>query len=330
MSDNKERKVKIYTIHSQKGGVGKSSIALAIAGLEEIIEKKKILIMDSDFTGTTLVDLPGWTNKDSKIKYSNEFLSCSPQDFIKFKEHQFKDFFQPVPQEKDIEYCPASPCWEDISLISDLTSQEEYLGFLSFRLLDVLGVLSKIYDVIIFDNPPGLHGLSYAIYKLVMGLKEHLDIDMEKHFIFVTTGDSVDYKALLPSMNWLSRKMKKDTSFKFFESADIILNKVDRYLDVPRWMKIVTEELREGFIDKRRILDKQFITDFREKYTQRVLPISRFVPDFRMENIIKDIRFISNKYPTKEDWIRPQLPGEQVEYKIINWCLDIGKAVWSK
>ncbi len=51
---------RLYTIHSQKGGVGKTSIALAIAGFGAIYHNVKSLIIDADLTGTSLVDVPGW------------------------------------------------------------------------------------------------------------------------------------------------------------------------------------------------------------------------------------------------------------------------------
>lgn len=333
MSNDKKKDIKIYTIHSQKGGVGKSSIALALAGLEGIIENKRVLLMDSDFTGTSFVDLPDWTSKNSKIRYSNEFLFCSPQDFITFKKQSFKDFLLPVPQEENIQYCSASPYWEDISLISDLISQEEYLGFFSFRLTDVLEKLFNKYDVIIFDNPPGLYGLSYSVYKLVMGLEERQEVTILKHSIFVTTGDSVDYKALLPSMNWLSQNIVNqhgNKDFDFFENADLILNKADKYLDPPRWMKIVTEELKGELFDGKRKLEDKFIASFKDKYTKTVLPRGRYAGDFKMENIIPTIHFLSSKYPTKTDFLGANLAIDQLTGEISKWCVDIGKAVWKK
>jgi hypothetical protein len=49
---------RIYTIHSQKGGVGKTSIALALAGMTGA-RGKKTLIIDADMTGASVADVPG-------------------------------------------------------------------------------------------------------------------------------------------------------------------------------------------------------------------------------------------------------------------------------
>ncbi len=48
---------KIYSIHSQKGGVGKTSIALAIAGFEAVFNNKKVLLIDADLTGTSIKEI---------------------------------------------------------------------------------------------------------------------------------------------------------------------------------------------------------------------------------------------------------------------------------
>ncbi len=73
----------IYTIHSQKGGVGKTSIAIAIAGLAAIWQGKNALIIDADLTGTSLIDLPGWANSEGHPKseeptYINKLILASP------------------------------------------------------------------------------------------------------------------------------------------------------------------------------------------------------------------------------------------------------------
>jgi hypothetical protein len=44
----------IYSIHSQKGGVGKTSVALALASIMAKGYNKKVLIVDADMTGTSI------------------------------------------------------------------------------------------------------------------------------------------------------------------------------------------------------------------------------------------------------------------------------------
>jgi cellulose biosynthesis protein BcsQ len=94
MSSNKgnnmvNQKIKVYTIHSQKGGAGKTSIAIAIAGLSCILHKQKTLIIDCDLTGTSIIDLFYGVDKNNKakenIKYLNSLLLATPSVFNKYE-----------------------------------------------------------------------------------------------------------------------------------------------------------------------------------------------------------------------------------------------------
>jgi len=74
---------KIYTIHSQKGGVGKTSIAIAIAGFASILHDKNALIIDADLTGFSLFDVRGWAG-DEKPVYFNDVILATPPDFARY------------------------------------------------------------------------------------------------------------------------------------------------------------------------------------------------------------------------------------------------------
>ena len=87
MSSNKgnnmvNQKIKVYTLHSQKGGAGKTSIAIAIAGLSCILHKQKTLIINCDLTGISIIDLFYGVDKNNKakenIKYLNSLLLATP------------------------------------------------------------------------------------------------------------------------------------------------------------------------------------------------------------------------------------------------------------
>jgi cellulose biosynthesis protein BcsQ len=80
---------KIYSIHSQKGGVGKTSIALAIAGWEAERNKKKVLLIDADLTGTSIKEVVKRKKNEGKTKppeyvYINKLILASPGDFGKY------------------------------------------------------------------------------------------------------------------------------------------------------------------------------------------------------------------------------------------------------
>ena len=63
-----------------QGGVGKTSIAIAIAGFASIFHGKNTLIIDGDLTGTSLFDVQGCSN-DHKPEYFNELIAIAQQYF---------------------------------------------------------------------------------------------------------------------------------------------------------------------------------------------------------------------------------------------------------
>ncbi|MBC2757464.1 MAG: ParA family protein [Desulfobacteraceae bacterium] len=145
--------MKIYTLHSQKGGVGKTSIALAIACLSAFKENKKTLIIDADMTGTSLIDIDNFeTISSNKKSFFNDLILATPPDFKKYtslflskskqqKERFIKRFCWEVPEgENKLYYMPANPHSKNIRNIVPLLSQEDHLGFFKSRLEDILSV----------------------------------------------------------------------------------------------------------------------------------------------------------------------------------------------
>ena len=236
MKDKVEGYPRIYTIHSQKGGVGKTSIALAIAGLESCLHNKKTLIIDADFTGTSIGDL--WPEKDTHaVKYFNDLILAKPNEFGTYtsilprtgkgkptlSEFYFKQ------NEFEIYIMPGSPIYDDILKIVPLISQEDHLHFFKHRLEDIIvAVLRDEFEVVIIDNPPGLFGLSrtslvMAIEKISNDVKRLKDSSgstrLEKLYsmvminsvkrslnliaLLITSPDEVDHKALVPSFDAL-------------------------------------------------------------------------------------------------------------------------------
>ena len=81
--NNSRKFPRIYTLHSQKGGVGKTSIAIAIAGLAAFHNDKMTLIIDADFTGTSFLDIPDMIVDDKK-EYFNDFILAKPSKFEEY------------------------------------------------------------------------------------------------------------------------------------------------------------------------------------------------------------------------------------------------------
>lgn len=175
---------RIYTIHSQKGGVGKTSIAIALAGIAAIWYDKNALIIDADLTGTSLIDLEGWGGK-ANPKYFNELILAKPRQFSNHTSvttgrerrsarfcHHMRPFYHELPlngRESKVRFMTASPVFEDIRKVVPLISQEDHLHFFRHRMEDIiLAAVADEFDVIIIDHPPGLYGISLASLRIVL------------------------------------------------------------------------------------------------------------------------------------------------------------------
>lgn len=238
-SSQKDSNPVIYSIHSQKGGVGKTSIALVAAGLYSLFHKKKVLLIDADLTGTSLIDL--FDGNLNGKKYFNELILANPDDFSSFtpitpgqktksetgKQKILKKFWQKAELIEDLCYFPASPILKDIQEVVSLISQEDHLFFFRHRLEDIIATaIIDGFKVVIIDNPPGLFGLSKASFGLVMdeiawnikrkkngndvdktrlsklhdGIKKDSFTVIEGKTVFVSSTERVDYRALVPSL----------------------------------------------------------------------------------------------------------------------------------
>jgi cellulose biosynthesis protein BcsQ len=250
--ERKEKNRKIYSIHSQKGGVGKTSIALAIAGFEAIFHKKKVLLIDADLTGTSIKEIIK-TDEGGKAhfvyNYINGLILAPPGDFeeytpLKTKKKPRKDsapgglshFYYESQEDSKIYFAPSSPDYKDIMEIIPLISQEDYLHFFRHRFEDIIiTAIAEDFEVIIFDLPPGFHGLSKAICNMMFdqikakiereegkiaeptrldslfhALRPKAENFIESRVIFVTTSDEPDYNAIVPLFcNYMREKNQK-------------------------------------------------------------------------------------------------------------------------
>jgi cellulose biosynthesis protein BcsQ len=247
---------KIYSMHSQKGVVGKTSIALAIAGWEALLYEKKVLLIDADLTGICIKEaMQRKKNKGEteplEYVFINDLILASPGDFGKYtpvipknvsgKEGSssgFSHFYYESQEDSRIFFAPSSPHYKDIMQIIPLISQEDYLHFFRHRFEDiVVTAIKEGFEVVIFDLPPGFHGLSKTIcdmmFDQIIALIKREEIDeeptrldilfhannwnskkfIESRVIFVTTSDKPDYNALIPLF---CSYMREENQKKFF------------------------------------------------------------------------------------------------------------------
>lgn len=298
---------RIYTIHSQKGGVGKTSIAIAIAGFANIFHNKNVLIIDADLTGASLFDMRGWAGNEKPV-YFNDVILAKPPDFAKYtlikptepKDKSLcerKEFYQKVRDYDSICYVPASPCFDDVLKIVPLISQEDLLHFFWHRLKDIVETsIRDQFDVIIIDHPPGLFGISTASLRMILdqefpiGGREGNDIATQA--ILITTPDSTDYRSLLPSFSRiLEREGEILESGVLGGKFSMILNKVPiskKRFDPPFEYEKILNDVKE-FPDDRKV-SPRLIDILRERAKKIGALACGYVANFDVAEILTTIQ----------------------------------------
>lgn len=296
-----KQKVRVYTIHSQKGGVGKTSVAIAIAGWSSSKHELKTLIIDCDLTGTSLIDL-FWKGDRKQQKYQahylNRLLLASPIAFSGYEKGDMgKVFYLPVPHSRNLHYIPSSPVLKDIRSIVELISQENLLHFFQSRMEDILKLAVKNeVKTIIIDTPPGLFGLSQAM----INLKIPSEDNWEKKALFVVTSDRVDYRAMLASFSECWEEKKQPSKAKTgVGDFDFLLNKFSgkKFRDPAFAWQAILDDLkgRNPFPDERSVNEKT-VREIESRLENIGAGACPSVVGFGMEDIIMTIEgLVSNK-----------------------------------
>ena len=308
-TDNEGEFPRLYTTHSQKGGVGKTSVAIAIAGFAAIFLEKKALIIDADMTGVSLYDVVGWSDGKGP-RYLNEILLASPRRYeaILNKRGDSGDnlhqYFHNVSECENIKYIPASPCIDDITCLVPLMSQEDLHRFFRYRLEDIIAAaIENQFEIIIIDNSPGLFGIS----------KSTLEIDLKgvkSQAIIVTSTDPPDYLALFPSLSNILERMGPEK-----RQFVLLLNKIiisDGLRDEVFIYRDLLDELSKKKFSDDRKLPTEFIKLLRTMLTETGGLAAPHVTGFNINNILQTIKSIKSMESTSGDFGR--------------WCQSIRKA----
>ncbi len=318
----------VYTIHSQKGGVGKTSVAIAIAGFAWILHRKKALIVDADLTGTSLADLPNWSRK-APCRYFNDLILAKPPAFARYtsipsvssrskSRSQMAEFYHEVPDHGGIHYMPASPVLDDVLRIVPLISQENLLHFFRDRLEDIIRTaVGDDFGVIIIDHPPGLFGLSTASLDIVLKTEKNragvLADSIDGHALLLTSPDPADYRALVPSL-WriLEKHEVRDLGSL---NIDVILNEArhgsrERF-DPPLAYRGLLKNIGE-FPDKR-VVDPKLIKYLKDRAKRIGALACQHVLDFSMAKILDTVQSLQSsggkEYAGMKGWCRQLAKG---------------------
>jgi hypothetical protein len=349
---------KIYSIHSQKGGVGKTSVAIAIAGWESILNKKKVLIIDADLTGTSITDIFKFNKENSKKLFINELLLSDPQEFVKYtdlsKNNPIKKFCHQIIDEEELSienlfFMPSSPEFDDIKQIISLISQEDYLHFFKIRIEDIIAkCFREKFDVIIIDSSPGIFGLSQTIFYLCLeqikysGLKKNQDEPprlshlnglkpIDTNVVIISSSDQPDYLSLFPLITnqiieFCKGKDKISNSNKkvFSQYFSVIFNKTHE-ADPLKAVNIIFESLNK-LMDKREEEKYKHVAKIKElikmsdqKIADKGAISFEYCNAFHLSHIISNIINISNRKKNDNRNLLSSLKGME------KWCYSIGQ-----
>ncbi len=307
MMESQEQKteVKIYTIHSQKGGVGKTSVALAKAGWVALKEDKRTLIIDGDITGTSLVDI--FIKGKNSVRYFNELLLSDPLVFRQYEKEPKRvetDFCMPVDNHKKIFFMPSSSIFEDLKIIVALISQEERLHFFRSRMRDILELLvQNNFEMLIIDTPPGLYGMSQAMREIKFN--EIRKYKFKKQSIFVTSPDKPDYRALFSTLSQIYLTIREEAREEWLKMNSIIFNKFSSAGAEPAF------KLTEILSDLKSLQEKRKVE---EKILDKIKDTASLAAEFDIEQILETVNHLINSPDSREH----PTPFQK-------WCLEIEK-----
>ena len=214
---NASDEFRLYTLHSQKGGVGKTSLAIAIAALEGMLRGVRTVLIDMDITGTCLADALGVDPPAEQPRYVNDLLLASPDAFLDLTVHRrigrsrkqpeaeywrlyLHHWQAPRTDTTPFDYIASDPALDRVRQIVPSLAQEHNLHFYCERLRDAVVSLAAIgYRTVVVDLPPGLFGLSEAVFHLATDgwLEEapRSKAPVRPRAIVVSTTDKMDYRA---------------------------------------------------------------------------------------------------------------------------------------
>ncbi len=266
---------RIYTIHSQKGGVGKTSIALALAGMSGA-RGKKTLIIDGDMTGASIADLPGMTC-ELGINF-NKLILAKPNEFSqltaiwpppkgdKCTNLELK-FCRNMADHESVYFIPSSAGAADVEMIVPLIAQEDHLHFFRHRIEDILAAaIQSGFETIILDHSPGLFGFSKTALQMCLewGLRQDKNDHRLGHLLkgkwpelsfqalLVSSFEPHDYKAVFLSFQYVTERL--DTTHKmdngkypeaFADSFRFVFNKARNVSDSVNEIKEMLDNIDE-------------------------------------------------------------------------------------
>lgn len=348
-----KKSAKLYTIHSQKGGVGKTSVAIAIAGLEAVYNEKTVLLIDADLTGTSLADIKAFESfqLNDNSKYFNDLILASPEMFlsataIKASNKELSKYLCEYPLKQglgSIHVSPGSPFYKDIRPIIPLISQEDHLHFFAQRMEDIIvAAICKKFDVIVIDHPPGLFGVSLASLLIclenskvninpseessrlssILAMKQLNNVKSQA--ILVTTPDRADHTALVHAIDKIlydGDRFKADLP-PMQGVLHLLINKAispdNNRFDPVLSVKVIFDNLKG--LDGYRKISNEIVKLFDEEVKSKGPYVCQSISDFNIERILSSIKNMRSLADPKTSQAK-DLSGMSL------WCKQLHDAI---
>ncbi len=217
---------KIVTISSRKGGVGKTTTLLNIAGCLSTLEKK-VLILDLDlYCSSIAVSL----NLKSEKDFYNLTSDIANNRFTEIKDYvtKYNKFIDVLPSVKD----PRKGARINLKYIEQ-----------------VINMVKHYYDVVLIDTTHALIDLNIVIYDnsdTIINVMSNDPVDLVNTKTFVNIVADIGFKDLRILLN--ESNSLEEKYFSIYDIRSFIGHNIDYYLGREFYVKTIDKYVLDGSI----------------------------------------------------------------------------------
>jgi hypothetical protein len=223
--------MKRIDIFSQKGGVGKTSLAILMA--KHFVSSSHVLIVDADLTGSCLGDAiaPHVVKPWEEIDGLSQLICDAPETLVdavksppvyrfdprRLTEDATKLRIQTAPEENSIVFCPSHLYADDhkhANVLRALAAHESSGNWVRHVIQSVINATIKILGdnlVVIVDHSPGMAALQQACIdeiraNAIQHAKDEITTPNDRVALMVTSADMADINICV---NFLEKENKE-------------------------------------------------------------------------------------------------------------------------